>query len=102
MSNLSDPNLGSRRFTFVSLGSTKASRTRNYFRGVQSKNVEASWVDTSFFDLCKSLIRRDDLIIKGENNVITVCSPSHILVLPFVLIYLFQISSYLCVAFSFH
>ena len=84
MSNLSDPNLGSRRFTFVSLGSTKASRTRNYYRGVQSKNVEASWVDTSFFDLCKSLIRRDDLIIKGENYVITVCSPSHILVLPFV------------------
>ena len=84
MSNLSDPNLGSRRFTFVSLSSTKASRTINYYRGVQSKNVEASWVDTSFFDLCKSLIRRDDLIIKGENNVITVCSPSHILVVPFV------------------
>ena len=84
MSNLSDPNLGSRRFTFVSLDSTKASRTRNYYRGVQSKNVEASWVDTSFFELCKSLMRRDGLIFKGEDNVITVCSPSHILVLPFV------------------
>jgi len=84
VSNLSDPNLGSRRFTFVSLGSTKASRTRNYYRGIQSKNVEASWLDTSFLDLCKSLMRRGGLISQRENNVITVCSPSHILVLPFV------------------
>jgi glycosyltransferase involved in cell wall biosynthesis len=41
-------------------------------------------VDTSFFDLCKSLIRKDSEIIKGENRTIIVCSPSHILVLPFV------------------
>jgi glycosyltransferase involved in cell wall biosynthesis len=41
-------------------------------------------VDTSFFDLCKSLIRKDSEIIKGENLTIIVCSPSHILVLPFV------------------
>ncbi len=84
MSNLSDPNTGSRRFTFISLSSTKASRTRNYFRGIQSKSIEVSWVDTSFFNLCKSLMRRDGVITKAENNVVTVCSPSHILVLPFV------------------
>ena len=84
MSNLSDPNTGSRKFTFFSLSSTKTSRTRNYYRGIQSKNLEVSWVDTSFFDLCKSLIRKDSEIIKGENRTIIVCSPSHILVLPFV------------------
>ena len=84
MSNVSDPNIGSRRFTFVSLSSIKASRTRNYYRGIALKNVEVSWVETSLFDLCKSFMRRDSSIIKGENNVITVCSPSHILVLPFV------------------
>jgi len=81
---VSDPNIGSRGFTFVSLSSTKASRTRNYYRGMELKNVEVSWVDTSLFDLCKRFMRRDSSIIKGENNVITVCSPSHILVLPFV------------------
>lgn len=84
MSNLPDPNTGSRKFTFFSLSSTKTSRTRNYYRGIQSKNLEVSWVDTSFFDLCKSLIRKDSEIIKGENSTIIVCSPSHILVLPFV------------------
>jgi glycosyltransferase involved in cell wall biosynthesis len=84
VSNLSDPNTGSRKFTFFSLSSTKTSRTRNYYRGIQSKNLEVSWVDTSFFDLCKSLIRKDSEIIKGENRTIIVCSPSHILVLPFV------------------
>jgi glycosyltransferase involved in cell wall biosynthesis len=84
VSNLPDPNTGSRKFTFFSLSSTKTSRTRNYYRGIQSKNLEVSWVDTSFFDLCKSLIRKDSEIIKGENSTIIVCSPSHILVLPFV------------------
>jgi glycosyltransferase involved in cell wall biosynthesis len=84
VSNLSDPNTGSRRFTFFSLSSTKTSRTRNYYRGIQLKNLEVSWVDTSFFDLCKSLIRKNSEIFKGENNAIIVSSPSHILVLPFV------------------
>lgn len=83
MSNVSDPNLGSQRFTFVSLSSTKSSRTRNYYHGIQSKNLEARWLDTSFLDLCKSLMRRDGFI-QGDNNVITVSSPSHILVLPLV------------------
>lgn len=81
---MSDSNVGRRAITFVSLSSTQASRTRNYYRGIGLKNAEVSWVDTSFFDLCKSLMRKDSLIIKGKNSVITVCSPSHILVLPFI------------------
>lgn len=83
MYNLSNPNTGNKQFSFFSLSSTRSSRTRNYYRGIKSKNVEARWIDTSFLDLCKNLMRRDSEIIKGGINVITVCSPSHILVLPF-------------------
>ena len=84
MSSLSDPNIGNQRFIFLSLSSAKVSRTRNYYRGIQSRNVEVRWIDTSFIDLCKSLLRKDSVTINGENDVITVCSPSHILVLPLV------------------
>ena len=84
MSSLSDPNIGNQRFIFLSLSSVKVSRTRNYYRGIQSRNVQVSWIDTSFIDLCKSLLRKDSVTINGENDVITVCSPSHILVLPLV------------------
>ena len=84
MSSLSDPNIGNQRFIFLSLSSVKVSRTRNYYRGIQSRNLEVRWIDTSFIDLCKSLLRKDSVTINGENVVITVCSPSHILVLPLV------------------